>query len=81
MKSDILGAAMNRAPAERTVTILGATGSVGRRALELVDRYLLRTLNLQALPAGSHVLFPDDLFYGFRAMAPGFAQLRYRVQR
>lgn len=27
---------------------------------------------LQSLPPGSHVLFSDDLFYGFRAMAPEF---------
>jgi len=27
---------------------------------------------LQSLPRGTHVLFSDDLFYGFRAMAPEF---------
>ena len=27
---------------------------------------------LQSLPPGSHVLFSDDLFYGFREMAPSF---------
>jgi cystathionine gamma-synthase len=27
---------------------------------------------LQALPPGSHVLFPDDLFYGYRALVPEY---------
>src|SRR4030095_15095959 len=27
---------------------------------------------LQALPAGSHVIFPDDIYYGFRTIAQDF---------
>ncbi len=27
---------------------------------------------LQALPAGSHVIFPDDIYYGFRTIAQEF---------
>ncbi|HYZ44629.1 MAG TPA: 1-deoxy-D-xylulose-5-phosphate reductoisomerase, partial [Xanthobacteraceae bacterium] len=38
MKTDILRAAVNRAPAERTVTLLGATGSVGASTIDLLKR-------------------------------------------
>src|SRR6266542_4433722 len=38
MKSEILRAALNRAPAERTVTILGATGSIGASTVDLLKR-------------------------------------------
>ena len=38
MKRDILRAAVNRAPAERTVTLLGATGSVGASTIDLLKR-------------------------------------------
>ena len=38
MKPDILRAAVNRAPAERTVTLLGATGSIGTSTIDLLKR-------------------------------------------
>jgi 1-deoxy-D-xylulose-5-phosphate reductoisomerase len=38
MKSDVLRAAVNRAPAERTVTLLGATGSIGASTIDLLKR-------------------------------------------
>src|SRR5436190_15293689 len=38
MKTDILRAAVNRAPTERTVTLLGATGSVGASTIDLLKR-------------------------------------------
>src|SRR6266436_8209167 len=38
MKPDILRAAINRAPAERTVTLLGATGSIGASTVDLLKR-------------------------------------------
>jgi 1-deoxy-D-xylulose-5-phosphate reductoisomerase len=38
MKTDILRAAINRAPAERTVTLLGATGSIGASTIDLLKR-------------------------------------------
>jgi cystathionine gamma-synthase len=44
----------------------------GASALVFASGVAAGAAYLQALPAGSHVLFPDDLFYGFRAMAPGF---------
>jgi 1-deoxy-D-xylulose-5-phosphate reductoisomerase len=38
MKPDILRAALDRAPAQRTVTLLGATGSVGASTIDLLKR-------------------------------------------
>jgi 1-deoxy-D-xylulose-5-phosphate reductoisomerase len=38
MKPDILRAAVDRAPAERTVTLLGATGSIGASTIDLLKR-------------------------------------------
>jgi 1-deoxy-D-xylulose-5-phosphate reductoisomerase len=38
MKSDILRAAVDRAPAQRTVTLLGATGSIGASTIDLLKR-------------------------------------------
>ncbi len=38
MKSEILRATLSRAPAERTVTILGATGSIGASTVDLLKR-------------------------------------------
>jgi 1-deoxy-D-xylulose-5-phosphate reductoisomerase len=38
MKTEILRAAVNRAPAERTVTLLGATGSIGASTVDLLKR-------------------------------------------
>lgn len=50
MKSDILRAATNRAPAERTVTILGATGSIGASTVDLLKRERNR-FRIEALSA------------------------------
>src|SRR5258705_2704794 len=38
MKPEILRAALDRAPAERTVTLLGATGSIGASTIDLLKR-------------------------------------------
>ena len=38
MMADILRAALDRAPAERTVTLLGATGSIGASTIDLLKR-------------------------------------------
>ena len=38
MKPDIVRAAVDRAPAERTVTLLGATGSIGASTIDLLKR-------------------------------------------
>src|SRR5215510_2519670 len=38
MKPDILRAALDRAPAQRTVTLLGATGSIGASTIDLLKR-------------------------------------------
>ncbi len=38
MKPDILRAAVDRAPAQRTVTLLGATGSIGASTIDLLKR-------------------------------------------
>src|SRR5213083_404529 len=38
MKSEILRATLSRAPAERTVTLLGATGSIGASTVDLLKR-------------------------------------------
>src|SRR5262249_24091443 len=43
MKPDILRAALDRAPAERTVTLLGATGSVGASTIDLLKRERYRS--------------------------------------
>jgi 1-deoxy-D-xylulose-5-phosphate reductoisomerase len=50
MKSDILRAATNRVPAERTVTILGATGSIGASTVDLLKRERNR-FRIEALSA------------------------------
>lgn len=42
----------------------------GAKAIAFASGTAAGATYLQALPQGSHVLFPDDLFYGFRAMAP-----------
>lgn len=41
----------------------------GEGALVFASGAAAGTAYLQSLPAGSHVLFPADLFYGFRALA------------
>jgi 1-deoxy-D-xylulose-5-phosphate reductoisomerase len=53
MKSDILRAVMNRAPAERTVTILGATGSIGASTVDLLKRERNR-FRIEALSANKN---------------------------
>jgi 1-deoxy-D-xylulose-5-phosphate reductoisomerase len=53
MKSDILRAAMNRTPAERTVTILGATGSIGASTVDLLKRERNR-FRIEALSANKN---------------------------
>ncbi len=44
----------------------------GQTALVFASGAAAGATYLQSLPSGSHVLFSDDLFYGFRAMAPSF---------
>lgn len=44
----------------------------GEAALAFASGVAAGAAYLQALPAGSHVLFATDLFYGFRAMASDF---------
>ena len=41
----------------------------GKAALALASGLAATSAVLQALPAGSHVLYPDDVYYGMRAMA------------
>jgi len=41
----------------------------GRRALAFGSGLAAGAAFLQAMPAGSHVVFPDDMYYGFRAIA------------
>lgn len=44
----------------------------GEAALSFASGVAAGAAYLQSLPAGSHVLFGRDLFYGFRALAPMF---------
>jgi cystathionine gamma-synthase len=44
----------------------------GRRALVFGSGLAAGAAYLQAMPAGSHVVFPDDMYYGFRAIAREF---------
>jgi 1-deoxy-D-xylulose-5-phosphate reductoisomerase len=53
MKSEILRAALNRARAERTVTILGATGSIGASTVDLLKRERNR-FRIEALSANKN---------------------------
>lgn len=53
MKSEILRAASNRARAERTVTILGATGSIGASTVDLLKRERNR-FRIEALSANKN---------------------------
>jgi cystathionine gamma-synthase len=41
----------------------------GREALVFASGLAAGAAYLQAMPAGSHVIFPDDMYYGFRAIA------------
>ncbi len=44
----------------------------GQAALALSSGLAACSAVLQALPAGAHVLYPDDVYYGVREMAKGF---------
>jgi 1-deoxy-D-xylulose-5-phosphate reductoisomerase len=54
MKSETLRAALSRAPAERTVTILGATGSIGASTIDLLKRERGR-FRIEAVSANKNV--------------------------
>src|SRR2546421_2539344 len=55
MKSEILRAALSRAPAERTVTILGATGSIGASTVDLLKRERKR-FRIEAVSANKNAV-------------------------
>jgi len=44
----------------------------GREAVVFGSGLAAGAAYLQAMPAGSHVVFPDDMYYGFRAIARDF---------
>jgi cystathionine gamma-synthase len=44
----------------------------GEAALAFSSGLAAGTAYLQAFPAGSHVIFPDDIYYGFRTIAQEF---------
>jgi cystathionine gamma-synthase len=44
----------------------------GREALVFASGLAAGAAYLQAMPAGTHVIFPDDMYYGFRAIARDF---------
>ena len=54
MMADILRAALDRAPAERTVTLLGATGSIGASTIDLLKRERKR-FRVEAVSANKNV--------------------------
>src|SRR5499425_2693853 len=72
MKPDILRAALDRAPAERTVTLLGATGSVGASTIDLLKRERKR-FRVEAVTAarnaGALARLARDLNASFAAVA------------
>jgi cystathionine gamma-synthase len=59
-------------PVQRRLENALAAVEGGQAALVFASGVAGGAAYLQSLPAGSHVLFSDDLFYGFRAMAPSF---------
>ena len=62
MKPDIIRAALNRAPAERTVTLLGATGSIGASTIDLLKRARSR-FRVEAVSANKNaaaIAVPDS---------------------
>ncbi len=59
-------------PIQRRLESALAAVEGGQAALVFASGVAAGAAYLQSLPAGSHVLFSDDLFYGFRAMAPSF---------
>jgi cystathionine gamma-synthase len=59
-------------PTQRRLETALAAVEGGEAALVFASGVAAGAAYLQSLPPGSHVLFTDDLFYGFRAMAPAF---------
>jgi cystathionine gamma-synthase len=59
-------------PIQRRLEEALAALDAGEVALVFASGVAAGAAYLQSLPPGSHVLFSDDLFYGFRAMAPEF---------
>ena len=59
-------------PIQRRLESTLAALDGGEAALVFASGVAAGAAYLQALPAGTHILFSDDLFYGFRALAPEF---------
>lgn len=59
-------------PTQRRLETALAAVEGGEAALVFASGVAAGAAYFQSLPPGSHVLFADDLFYGFRSMAPGF---------
>lgn len=59
-------------PTQRRLESALAAVEGGQAALVFASGVAAGAAHLQSLPAGSHVLFTDGLFYGFRAMASSF---------
>jgi cystathionine gamma-synthase len=59
-------------PTQRRLESALAAVEGGEAALVFASGVAAGAAYFQALPAGSHVLFSDDLFYGFRSMASRF---------
>jgi cystathionine gamma-synthase len=59
-------------PTQRRLETALAAVEGGEVALAFASGVAAGAAYFQSLPQGSHVLFGDDLFYGFRTMAPTF---------
>lgn len=59
-------------PTQSQLTEALAAIEGGEAALVFASGLAAGAAYLQAMPAGSHVLFPDDVYYGFREMAGEF---------
>jgi cystathionine gamma-synthase len=59
-------------PTQRRLERALATCEGGQAAYVFSSGVAAGAAYLQSLPVGGHVLFPDDLFYGFRALARDF---------
>jgi len=59
-------------PVQRRLESALAEVEGGQASLVFASGVAAGAAYLQSLPPGSHVLFSDDLFYGFREMAPSF---------
>jgi cystathionine gamma-synthase len=59
-------------PTQRRLETALAAVEGGEAALVFASGVAAGAAYFQSLPQGSHVLFADDLFYGFRSMAPSF---------